>query len=118
MRCEGLNAKSLGGVMAAVEEIDAEFFGHCVGPVGTFAGDEGVHAFVGSFFEVAACTAGDDANALANFGSARNGEGFGISGALEANGEVRARNFGSGLKTEELAVGEKEGPEFFQAECG
>lgn len=44
---EGFDAEGLGGVVAAVDEIDADFFGEGVAPVGAFAGDEGVDAVFG-----------------------------------------------------------------------
>lgn len=44
---EGFDAEGFCGVVAREEEVDAEFFGGCVAPVGTFAGDEGIEAFFG-----------------------------------------------------------------------
>lgn len=44
---EGFDAEGLGGVVAAVDEIDADLLGKGVAPVGAFAGDEGVDAGLG-----------------------------------------------------------------------
>ena len=41
---EGFDAKGLSGVVAAVDEVDADFLRQGVAPVGAFAGDEGVDA--------------------------------------------------------------------------
>jgi len=48
--------------MAAVENVDAEFLGNCISPMRAFAGDERVHTFVSSQFQVRTGAAGHDAN--------------------------------------------------------
>src|ERR1043166_6484766 len=113
---KSFDAESFGGVVASVENVDTKFFCHGIGPVWAFASNERIHAFVGGFFEVAASAAGDDADSLADFGSAGNGEGFGIGGASEAIGEFGAGDSRLGLEAEELAVGEEEVTKFFQTE--
>ena len=54
MRGEGFHAEGLGGVMAAVKDVEPKFFGEGVGPVWTFAGDEGVHAGGSSDLQISA----------------------------------------------------------------
>lgn len=105
---EGFGAESFGGVVAAVKNVKAEFFGHGVGPMRAFAGDEGVHAFIGSFLKIVARAAGDDADAAAGFGAARNDERLHAGGALEARGEIGAGDASVGLEAEELVVVEEE----------
>lgn len=45
------DAEGFGEVMAGVNEVDAEFFGEGIGPMGAFAGDEGIDAFAGNCSE-------------------------------------------------------------------
>jgi hypothetical protein len=62
---ESLDAERLGGVVAAVQDVQPEFFGRGVGPVRAFAGDEGVHAFLRRQFELGAGAACHHADATA-----------------------------------------------------
>ena len=52
--------------MAAVKNVDAEFFGNCISPMRAFTGDERVHAFIRRLFQIATGAAGDDADSLTN----------------------------------------------------
>ena len=66
MRRQRLHAESFRRVMAAVKDVQSQFFRHRKSPLRPFAGDERVHAFIGGNFQIAARAAGDDADALAN----------------------------------------------------
>ncbi len=110
---EGFDPERFGGVVATIEDVDAEFFGHGVGPMRSFASDESVDAFVGGFFEIAPCSAGDDADSAADFGSAGNEERFRTGCVVELRGKSGTREAGIGLKAKELAVIEKEGARSF-----
>lgn len=113
MRAEGFDAEGFGCVMTAVENVEAEFFGHGVGPMRSFAGDESVDAFVGGFFEIASRTSGDYADPAARILAAGNEQGFCAGCALKAQRQLRARNLLFALKSQMLAAIEKEGAQFF-----
>ena len=115
MGSQCFDAEGFGGVVPAVEDVDAEFLGHRIGPMRTFAGDESVYAFVGCFFEIASCSACDDTDAAADLGTAGNCQWFRSSGASQARGQFGARNYRLTLKTQELAMIEKERAQFFQS---
>lgn len=91
---EGFDAEGLGGVVAAVDEIDADFFGEGVTPVGAFAGDEGVDAGFGNGGDFGACAAGHDADLAAGGGAARAEMDAGAGGGGEAGDEFVAADFG------------------------
>src|SRR5882724_910033 len=106
------DAKGFGRVVAAIENIDAEFLGHGVGPMGSFAGDEGVNAFIGGFFKIPSCSAGDDADSAAGFGSAWNEQRLCACCALKSKRHLGTRNSCLALKSQMLAVIEKERAQF------
>jgi hypothetical protein len=101
---EGLNAEGFGGVVAAVVDVEAEFFGEGIGPVATFAGDEGIDSFGVRFLEFVPCPAGDDSNFLNFCGAARDGFGRGAEGAGEAGFEFGAGECGAELEADGLAI--------------
>lgn len=88
---EGSDAERFGGVVATVEGVDAGFFRECVGPVGAFAGDEGVDSFRGGLLEFSARAPGADPDALAMIGSSREEAGWVAECCSEAGGEFQAR---------------------------
>ena len=65
VRREGFDAEGFRRVMAAVEDVDSRVFGRGKSPVGTLAGDEGIHSFLRGESEVAASAAGYHPNAPA-----------------------------------------------------
>src|SRR5205807_1111627 len=101
---ERLHAESFGGVMAAVEDVEAKILSHGIGPMRTLAGNEGIHAFLGSGFEVAARAAGDDANTAANFRTCRNDKHLATDSASQTTGQLFTGDGCFALKTNELAV--------------
>ena len=115
---QGFDAEGFSCVVTAVEDVETKFFRHGVGPVWAFASDEGVHAFVGRFFQIAAGASSDDADATAGFGAAGNDEWFCAGGAMEAGGEFGAGDANLSFEANGLAVIEEERAESFEAEGG
>jgi hypothetical protein len=71
MRGEGFDAEGLGRVMPPVQHIDAGVLGGGKSPMRSFARDEGIDPLARGELEVAAGAAGDDADAPADRGPAR-----------------------------------------------
>jgi hypothetical protein len=113
---EGFDAEGLGGVVAAVDEIDADFFGEGVAPVGAFAGDEGVDAGLGDGGDFGACAAGHDADFPAGGGATRADMHAGAGGGGEALHEFIAADFGLDLRAVFGALGLHEIAAGFEAE--
>lgn len=113
---QGFDAESLRGVVAGVENIEAQFFRERVGPVRAFAGDEGIHAFGGGLFQVAARAAGHDADAPAYFRSARQHAGTAVRGLRQLAGQFFAGNVCHRAQSNERAVADKERPQLFEAQ--
>lgn len=109
---EGFDAEGLGGVVAAVDEIDADLFGEGVAPVGAFAGDEGVDAGLGDGGDFGACAAGHDADFATGGGAAGADMDAGAGGSGETLHEFVAADFGfdfgtvfGALRFHEIAAG-------------
>src|SRR5438105_4020453 len=68
---ECFDAESLGGIMAAIENVQAKIFGQSVGPMATFTGDEGIDSFFGCNFQFVSGSSSDDADAAALFEPSR-----------------------------------------------
>ena len=100
---EGFDAEGFSGVVAAVENIHAEFLRQAVSPVRAFASDESVHAFGGGFCQFATGPARHDADASAEFRPTRDHEGDGSDGALKAPGQRGQRELGDSHASQELA---------------
>lgn len=71
VRRQSLHAKGLRGVMATVNEIDAQFLRERVAPVRSLTGDEGVDACFGHRAHLGARAAGHDADFAAHSRSSR-----------------------------------------------
>ncbi len=115
---EGLDAEGFGGVMAGVKDVQAEFLGEGVGPVGAFAGDEGIDPGGGGEFEVAPGSAGDDTDAAAEVRASGDELGRRAGGAGETLAQFLAGKAGATLQPDGLAVAGEEGGGLFQAEGG
>lgn len=116
---ESLDAEGFGGVMACIEDVQSQFIGQGSGPMGSFAGDEGVHAGPGGLAEFIAGAAGDDANTAADLGAAGEQEGILAHRSSEALGQFlagKAKGGGGIGQTDLLPLGFEEGPESGQAE--
>lgn len=81
------DAEGFGGVVATVERVDAGFFGERKGPMGTFAGDEGVDAFGGGLLEFSTGPASADADAVTPFRAPGKQPRRGAKGCGESRGE-------------------------------
>src|SRR5262245_31610222 len=73
LRGQRLDPKGLRGVVAAVNDVEAEFFRGRERPVWTFARDERVRAFLGGLAQFTAGAARDHTDAPANLRTGRNG---------------------------------------------
>src|ERR1039458_6371792 len=104
--------------MAAVKNIQLQFYRQCVSPVRAFAGNEGVHAFARRQFQIAARATRHDPDALTDFAATRNDSRFSAGCARKLRGEFCAGDFGARLKTDGLAVTDEKGAQIFQAERG
>ena len=94
---EGFDAEGLGGVVAAVEDVEAEFLGEGVAPVGAFAGEEGVDAGFGGGGDFGAGAAGGDADAAGGFGATgADVDGAAGEGGVELGGEGFEGDFSFG----------------------
>ena len=113
---EGFDAEGLGGVVAAVDEIDADFLGEGVAPVRAFAGDEGVDAGLGDGGDFGACAAGHDADFPAGGGTAGAEVDAGAGGGGETLHELIAADFGFDLGAVFGALGLHEIAGGFEAE--
>ena len=58
--------------MPTVEDIHTQIFSQCIRPMRPFAGNERIHAFRRSLFEIAPCATAHDADSAANWRAARN----------------------------------------------
>src|ERR1043166_2893275 len=81
---EGFGPERPGGVMAAVEQIQAEFLRHGISPMRPLARDERVHTFLGGSLQFASGAAGAEADALTDGASPGNDHGLGAQHTLEA----------------------------------
>ena len=115
---EVFDAEGFGGVVAAVEDVETEFFGEGEGPVRAFTGDEGVHTLASGSGQAGASAAGHDSNVAAFFWAARNDGRRVAEDFLQAVGKVVAIEVGGGAETDVLLFFKKEGVEFFQLESG
>lgn len=101
---EGFDAKGLGSVVTAVEDVDAKLFGKGVAPVGAFPGEEGVDSCLGGGGDFGAGAAGRDADAAGGFGSAgADMDGPAGEGGVELGGEGLQRNFSFGDDADRVA---------------
>src|SRR6266704_453451 len=64
---ECLHAKCLGRVVPAVKNVHSQFFCQRKGPMRSFTSDKGIDAFRRGCLQIATRTAGDDADAFADF---------------------------------------------------
>jgi hypothetical protein len=103
------------GVVAAVEDVDAEVLGHGMGPVGAFASDERIDAFGEGVLEFAAGAAGDDTDAATGLGAAWQEVCGGAGGLLQALEEGVAVDAGGGLEADLAAFRDHERLEFLEA---
>ena len=92
LRGEGTDAEGLGGVVAAVEGVEAGFLREGIGPVWTFPGDEGVDSLGGRFLELGSGASGAYPDALASIGATREEAGRGAECRGEAGGQFKARD--------------------------
>ena len=74
---QGFHAKSFRGVVAAVENVQAQFLRQRISPVRPFASDEGIHAFFRRPFYFRARASGNNTDSTANLWTARNHERIG-----------------------------------------
>lgn len=110
------HAKGFRGVMAAIKNVESEFFRQGEGPVRSFARDKSVDAFQRRGFHVSPGAAGDDADAEA-FAGAGGDEFWACSEDIgEAAVEFVARHWGEGFETDRLALVNKERFARFQPE--
>lgn len=115
---QGLDAKSLGGVMAAVKNVQAQILGQRVGMMRAFSGDKCIHPFVRRNFQTGPRAAGHDANSPALRRTAgqqkrRSAQNFG-----QPIRQFPAQNFLARLPADESAFFKKERLEFSEAERG
>src|SRR5690242_7754237 len=83
---QSFHSESFGGVMAAVEDIQAQFFGERVGPVSAFAGDEGVNSFCGGLLDFITRATSHNPNGLAEIRAAGKEPGRGTEDFGQARG--------------------------------
>src|SRR5438034_7478340 len=103
--------------MAAVKNIQIEFFGQGIGPVRTFAGNESVHAFGSGLLQVTSCTACNDADSAAGSRTSRE-QGRGVAkNRRELLLELRAIDGRFRLHADELAFVAKERTQVLESEC-
>src|SRR5262245_54729125 len=107
-RREGLHAEGFRGIMAAVEHVDAKFFGLCKSPMRPFAGSEGIHAFLRGDFQIAARAAGDHADALAGDWPARNDFNASADRLRQSLRQFGPRDLGFELEPDKLVFVAKE----------
>ena len=113
-----LDAEGLSRVMAAVQNIQAEVFGHAISPMRPFASDKGIHTLIGRLLQSVSRPAAHDADATADLRTAGNQPRLRPCSALQAPDQVRPRNVRPCLKAEEQAVVEVERTQLFQAQRG
>ena len=92
MRRQRFHTERLCRVMAAVKDVQAEFFRCRISPVRAFARDERVHAFFHGLLQIAARTAGHHADFFANIFTAGKDSRLRSRRARQSSGQLRAGN--------------------------
>jgi hypothetical protein len=110
--------KCLGGVVAAVKNIQARILGQRVGPMRAFSGDKGVHPFPGRDFQLRPRPAGHDADSPAPGRTAGQKHGRTAQNFGQFCRKVPARNFLPRLPADEAAFFKKKRLEILEAERG
>lgn len=105
---EGADAEGLGRVVAGVEDVQSQVVGEGGGPVGAFAGDEGVEAGFGGLAQFGAGTAGDHTDGAADLGASREEDGGGTGRLGETGAEGLAIEAAFASEADRLALGFEE----------
>ena len=108
MGCQCLDSERFGGVVPTVKHIDPEILGKCVGPVGAFAGDEGVHTLLGGDSQFVARSAGHHSDAATEVWTAWENGGTVAEYCGEPRFERVPSNRGSRLQADGLIALEEE----------
>ena len=115
---KGLDPECLGGVVAAVKNIQSRLLGQRMGPMRAFSGDKCVHAFVGRDFQLRPRAACHDADSLALCRTAGQKHGRAAQNFGEFFRQFAARNFLPRLPADEAAFFEKKRFQLTEAERG
>src|SRR5262245_12454367 len=102
--------------MAAVKDVQPEFFGQPISPMRAFARDEGVHAFGDRQLQFTASAAGDHSDATTDPWASRDDRWHGAHGLVQALLKFRPRHPRARGHAEVLLLGIKERLEIPQAE--
>src|SRR5215212_9673835 len=95
---ERFDTESFRSVMASIKNIDTELFGHGVGPMRSFAGDESVYTFGRSLFEFSTRASSNNPDLPADARTRGNHQWLGVRRPLKPRSEFGQRNANGSLQ--------------------
>src|SRR5438046_1037327 len=108
MRRQRFYPKCLSRIMAAIQNVDAQFLSQRKSPMRPFPGNKRINFLLRGFGDLRARAPGDDPDSPANLRASGNEQRFAFRRAVQSGRQFVTRNRCAGGESEELVVVEKE----------